>query len=103
MMKDSATKRTTDSKALTAKGSAKAETEAALQALAGSSWPPTSTSPLCMLSAIGCCSISTPARKRTTDSKALTAKGSAKAETEAALQAHSAHRADAGRELMATD
>jgi len=43
------------------------------------------------------------AMKRTTDSKALTAKGSAKAETEAALQAHSAHRADAARELMATD
>merc|ERR1719222_650698 len=43
------------------------------------------------------------ATKRTTDSKALTAKGSAKAETEAALQAHSAHRADAAKELMATD
>merc|ERR1719507_1938121 len=42
------------------------------------------------------------AAKRTTDSKALTAKGSAKADTEAALQAHNEHRADQGREHMAT-
>jgi len=42
------------------------------------------------------------AAKRTTDSKALTAKGSAKADTEAALQAHSEHHADGEKELMAT-
>jgi len=42
------------------------------------------------------------AAKRTTDSKALTAKGSAKADTEAALQAHNEHRADLGKEHMAT-
>jgi len=43
------------------------------------------------------------AAKRTTDSKALSAKGSAKADTEAELQAHTGHRADAGKELMATE
>jgi len=43
------------------------------------------------------------ADKRTTDSKALTEKGSAKAETEAALEAHSEARADGVRELMATE
>jgi len=43
------------------------------------------------------------AAKRTTDSKALTAKGSAKADTEAALQAHSEHHADGEKELMATE
>merc|ERR1712060_665050 len=43
------------------------------------------------------------AAKRTTDSKALTAKGGAKADTEAALQAHNGKRADAGKELMATE
>jgi len=43
------------------------------------------------------------ADKRTTDSKALTEKGSAKAETEAALEAHSEARADSFRELMATE
>jgi len=42
------------------------------------------------------------AAKRTTDSKALTEKGSAKADTEAALGDHSASKADAGKELMAT-
>jgi len=42
------------------------------------------------------------AAKRTTDSKALTAKGSAKADTEAALQAHSEHHADGAKRLMAT-
>jgi len=42
------------------------------------------------------------AAKRTTDSKALTEKGSAKADTEAALQEHTQARADGGRELMAT-
>merc|ERR1719183_1996631 len=43
------------------------------------------------------------AAKRTTDSKALSAKGSAKADTEAELQAHEGHHADAGKELMATE
>merc|ERR1739838_308974 len=43
------------------------------------------------------------AAKRTTDSKALTAKGSAKADTEAALQAHSEQHADGAKELMATE
>lgn len=43
------------------------------------------------------------AAKRTTDSKALTAKGSGKADTEAALQAHSEHHADGVKELMATE
>merc|ERR1719254_284706 len=43
------------------------------------------------------------AAKRTTDSKALAAKGSAKADTEAALQAHSEHHADGEKELMATE
>jgi len=42
------------------------------------------------------------AAKRTTDSKALTEKGSAKADTQSALEDHSAAKADAGRELMAT-
>merc|ERR1740120_27876 len=42
------------------------------------------------------------AAKRTTDSKALTEKGSAKADMEAELQDHSGAKADAGRELMAT-
>merc|ERR1719469_274656 len=42
------------------------------------------------------------AAKRTTDSKALTEKGSAKADTQSALEDHSASKADAGRELMAT-
>merc|ERR1719242_1262742 len=42
------------------------------------------------------------AEKRTTDSKALTEKGSAKADTEAALQALSEHKADEEKELMAT-
>merc|ERR1711957_571231 len=43
------------------------------------------------------------AAKRTTDSKALTAKGSAKADTEGALQAHSQKHADGAKELMATE
>jgi len=43
------------------------------------------------------------AAKRTTDSKALTEKGSAKADTEAALQDHSQARADSVGELMATE
>merc|ERR1711920_48748 len=43
------------------------------------------------------------ADKRTTDSKALTEKGSAKAETEAALEDHSAARVDGVKELMATE
>jgi len=43
------------------------------------------------------------AEKRTTDSKALSAKGSAKADTEAALQDTSAHLADETKELMATE
>jgi len=42
------------------------------------------------------------AAKRTTDSKALTEKGSAKADTEAALQALNEHKADEEKELMAT-
>merc|ERR1719166_762394 len=42
------------------------------------------------------------AAKRTTDSKALTEKGSAKADTEAALQAHAQQKADGSKELMAT-
>merc|ERR1712165_533824 len=42
------------------------------------------------------------AAKRTTDSKALTEKGSAKADTEAALQSHDEHKADEAKELMAT-
>jgi hypothetical protein len=42
------------------------------------------------------------ADKRTTDSKALTEKGSAKADMEAELQAHTEHKAAAGKELMAT-
>merc|ERR1719350_1781766 len=42
------------------------------------------------------------AAKRTSDSKALTAKGSAKADTEAALQAHTEQKADGSKELMAT-
>merc|ERR1712127_171069 len=40
--------------------------------------------------------------KRTTDSQALTEKTSAKADTEAELQAHSEHKADGANELMAT-
>merc|ERR1712137_851727 len=43
------------------------------------------------------------AAKRTTDSKALTAKGGAKADTEAELQAHTEHHAEASKELMATE
>jgi len=43
------------------------------------------------------------AAKRTTDSKALSQKGSAKADTEAALQETSGHLADKNKELMATD
>merc|ERR1719400_2821815 len=43
------------------------------------------------------------AAKRTTDSKSLTEKGSAKANEEAALQAHTLARADGAKELMATD
>merc|ERR1719189_3492352 len=42
------------------------------------------------------------AAKRTTDSKALTEKSSAKADTEVALQSHSAHKADEAKEHMAT-
>jgi len=42
------------------------------------------------------------ADKRTVDSKSLTEKGSAKADEEAALQAHTLARADAAKELMAT-
>merc|ERR1712242_651504 len=42
------------------------------------------------------------AAKRTTDSKALTEKSSAKADTEAALQSHTEHKADEAKELMAT-
>merc|ERR1740129_838029 len=42
------------------------------------------------------------AAKRTTDSKALTEKGSAKADTEASLQDHSQARADSVKMLMAT-
>jgi len=43
------------------------------------------------------------AAKRTTDSKALSQKGSAKADTEAALQDTTAHLADENKELMATE
>merc|ERR1712194_993530 len=43
------------------------------------------------------------AAKRTTDSKALSEKGSAKADTVAALQETSDHLADKNKELMATD
>jgi len=42
------------------------------------------------------------AAKRTIDSNSLTAKGSAKADAEAALQAHTLARADGAKELMAT-
>jgi len=42
------------------------------------------------------------AAKRTSDSKALTEKGSAKADTVAALQAHTEQKADGAKELMAT-
>merc|ERR1719277_126814 len=42
------------------------------------------------------------ASKRTSDSNSLTAKGSAKADEEAALQAHSLAHADGSKELMAT-
>jgi len=42
------------------------------------------------------------AAKRTTDSKALAAKGSAKADMEAELQAHTKQHADGAKELMAT-
>merc|ERR1719480_697450 len=42
------------------------------------------------------------AGKRTSDSNSLTAKGSAKADEEAALQAHSLAHADGSKELMAT-
>merc|ERR1719411_1579979 len=42
------------------------------------------------------------AAKRTIDSKSLTEKGSAKADEEAALQAHTLARADGAKELMAT-
>jgi len=42
------------------------------------------------------------AAKRATDSKALTAKGSSKAELEAELQAHDGQRAAGAKELMAT-
>merc|ERR1719195_1752497 len=42
------------------------------------------------------------ADKRTMDSKSLTAKGSAKADAESALQAHTLARADGAKELMAT-
>jgi len=47
--------------------------------------------------------MSDSADKRTTDSKALTEKGSAKAETEAALQAHTQARTDGVKELMAVE
>jgi len=42
------------------------------------------------------------AAKRTTDSNSLTAKGSAKADEEGALQGHTVARADGAKELMAT-
>merc|ERR1711994_1026456 len=42
------------------------------------------------------------AAKRTADSQSLTQKVSAKADTEASLQAHSAAKAAGGKELMAT-
>merc|ERR1712238_381975 len=47
--------------------------------------------------------MSDSAAKRTTDSKALSSKGSAKADTEGALQAHSQKLADGAKELMATE
>merc|ERR1712203_438006 len=43
------------------------------------------------------------AAKRTTDSKALSQKGSTKADTEAELQSTSEHLADQNKELMATE
>jgi len=43
------------------------------------------------------------AAKRTTDSKTLAAKGSAKADMEAELQARTEHHADGAKELMATE
>merc|ERR1719384_589857 len=43
------------------------------------------------------------AAKRTLDSKSLTEKGSAKADQEAALQAHTLARADGAKQLMATN
>merc|ERR1719415_305945 len=46
--------------------------------------------------------MSDSAAKRTADSQSLTEKGSAKADTEAQLQAHAAARAAGGKELMAT-
>merc|ERR1719394_277367 len=42
------------------------------------------------------------AAKRTADSQSLTEKGSAKADTEAQLQAHASAKAVGGKELMAT-
>merc|ERR1719183_1197073 len=42
------------------------------------------------------------AEKRTADSKSITEKGAAKADTEAALEAHKEARMAAGKELMAT-
>merc|ERR1711979_166753 len=46
--------------------------------------------------------MSDSAAKRTVDSKSLTEKGSAKADTEAQLQAHASAKASGGKELMAT-
>merc|ERR1712051_407472 len=46
--------------------------------------------------------MSDSAAKRATDSQSLTEKGSAKADTEAQLQAHASARAAGGKELMAT-
>merc|ERR1712050_508830 len=46
--------------------------------------------------------MSDSAAKRTVDSKSLTEKGSAKADTEAKLQAHASTKASSGKELMAT-
>merc|ERR1712087_926528 len=46
--------------------------------------------------------MSDSAAKRTADSQSLTEKGSAKADTEAQLQAHASARAGGGKELMAT-
>merc|ERR1740129_566258 len=43
------------------------------------------------------------AEKRAADSKSLTEKGSAKANSEASLEAHTDSRADAAKELMATE
>lgn len=43
------------------------------------------------------------AAKRSVDSKSLTEKGTAKAQVEDELQAHAAHKAAVGKELMATD